>query len=233
MGTLIKAHCNHCLGMTNHEVVGKKQIVQIVHQDEGMVEANSYEIIACQGCDTVRFRQVTRGSEITDEEGKHIDQITYYPPAVSRQKPPWLRSVDFFINHRQIASLLNEVYAALHNDLKVLATIGIRTVVDKVITEEIGDVGNFPTKLREFEKAGFISETSKRFVLQTIEAGSASAHRGYRPSIEDLGSLLDVTEVLISSTYVLPKAVNRVAKKVPPRPQKKMTVNAPSKGKSP
>jgi uncharacterized protein DUF4145 len=216
--------------MTNHEVVGQKK----VHNDEeDFIENNSYEIIVCQGCETVRFRQVTSGSAIFDENGTYVNDITYYPPAVSRKKPDWLDSFDFTFVHTEIASLLNEVYAALHNDLKVLATIGIRTVIDKVITQEIGDVGDFPTKLNAFEKAGFISTTNKTLVEQTINAGSASAHRGYKPSTEDLYALLDVTENLISSTYVLPEAVNRVAKKIPPRRPKKLTANPPSKNKSP
>jgi hypothetical protein len=229
MAALTKAHCNTCLRMTNHQIVGQKKTH---YDDDSIVEVHEYEIVVCQGCDTVRFRQVTSGSEITDREGRHIDEITYYPPAISRQRPPWLGSVDFRINHEEIAALLDEVYAALHNDLKVLATIGIRTVIDKVITDKIGDVGDFPSKLNTFAEAGLISATNKAFVLQTIDAGSASAHRGFRPSTEDLGLLIDVTEVLISSIYVLPKAIDRIAKKVPPRPPRKATANFVSKGKT-
>jgi hypothetical protein len=50
--------------------------------------------------------------------------------------------------------LLDEVYAALDNNLKVLATIGIRTIIDRMMTHEVGDLGDFGKKLGAFEAKG-------------------------------------------------------------------------------
>jgi hypothetical protein len=152
MADVTKAHCNTCLRETNHEIYAKK-VVQWTHED--MQGQESYDIVVCRGCDTVRFRQVSSGSEIYDEHGKFIDEVSYFPSAISRQKPQWLGgSSRFRFEQREIASLLNEVYAAIHEDLRVLVSIGIRTILDMVITDKVGDVGSFRQKVSAFEKAG-------------------------------------------------------------------------------
>jgi len=49
-----------------------------------------------------------------------------------------------------------------------------------------GAVGDFPSKLSAIEKSGFISSSNREFLKVTIDAGSASAHRGFKPSQQDL-----------------------------------------------
>ena len=146
--------------------------------------------------------------------------ISYFPAAVSRRKPDWF-SGSLRREHKEIVSLLNEIYAAVHEDLRVLAAMGIRTLIDLVITDKVGDIGSFPTKLFAVEKEEFISPKNREFLEVTIDAGSASAHRGFKPSQEDLKLLLDITENLIASIYVLPGQVKALSTKVPPRSQKK------------
>ncbi|SRR6266436_5542118 len=215
MAEVVKAHCNKCLRETNHELYAKKQVSWAGDDMQGQ---ESYEIVICRGCDTVRFRQVSTGSEIYDEHGNFGEDVSYFPSAVSRQKPTWLGGTSRFpFEQREIASLLNEVYAAIHEDLRVLAAIGIRTILDMVMTGKVGDVGPFQAKVSAFEKAGFISPEHGKFLLETIDAGSASAHRGFRPSEENLKLLLDISENLISSIYIFPDAVGEMSKNVPPR----------------
>jgi hypothetical protein len=211
----IKAHCNNCLYETNHEIVCKKEYR---YDDEAIVQFTSYEILVCLGCDNVGFRSVATGSEIYGPDGIPTEEITYYPPAVSRQKPVWLNWHDLNDASEQIPPLMNEIYTALHNDSKILATIGIRTVIDTMMTKEVGDLRRFADKLNAFESKGFISAKTKAMLNRVIDAGSASAHRGYKPSIEDIHALLDVTEGLLSSIYVLPLAVDRATQKVPSKP---------------
>lgn len=215
MAEAVRAHCNKCLRETNHDLHAKKEVRWV---DEDTQGSESYEIVICRGCDTVRFRQVSTGTEIYDEEGNFVEDVSYFPSAVSRQKPEWLGNWSRFRSEQsEIASLLNEVYAVLHEDLRVLASIGIRTILDMFMTEKVGDVGTFQAKVSALEKARFITPEHGKFLVQTIDAGSASAHRGFRPTAENLKLLLDITENLISSIYVFPHAVNAMSKNVPRR----------------
>ena len=42
-------------------------------------------------------------------------------------------------------------------------------------------------------------------------------HRNYKPSEEDIKTLLDIAEGLIASIYVHPLRAEKMAKKIPPR----------------
>ncbi|MGA7872075.1 MAG: DUF4145 domain-containing protein [Candidatus Binatus sp.] len=210
---IVKAHCNSCLKETNHVLVAKKKS-SWSDVDAGIYGEDCYQIVACCGCDTVGFRRVTT------IEGGTRETINYFPAAVSRRKPYWL-SGSLRREQKKIVRLLDEIYVAVHEDLRVLAATGVRTLIDIVITEHVGDVGNFPAKLSAVEKRGFISPSNREFLEVTIDAGSASAHRGFQPSQQDLKLLLDITENLIASIYVLPGEVKALSKKVPPRPKQK------------
>jgi Domain of unknown function (DUF4145) len=175
---IVKAHCNSCLKETKHNLVAEKKTSWSIEDFGGadIQQDDSYQIVMCCGCDTVRFRQVTTGTEIYDEEGNFVEEITYFPAAVSRRKPEWLR--DFLPRvDEDIGSLLNELYVAIHEDLRVIAGNGIRTILDMVMTKKVGDVGDFPAKLSAVEAAGLISKSNREFLEVIIDAGSASAHR--------------------------------------------------------
>lgn len=89
------------------------------------------------------------------------------------------------------------------------------------MTDKVGDLGSFREQLSAVEKGGFISPSNRAFLEVTIDAGSASIHRGFKPSQNDLKLLLDITENLISSIYILPGDVEALSKKVPARVRKK------------
>jgi hypothetical protein len=218
-GEIIKAHCNSCLKETNHILVAEKK-VGWTDEDDPIDGEFRYGIIECCGCDSVGFRRVSTDCVHLNEEGTPREEINYFPSAISRRKPEWLSGF-FWIEHGEIESLLNEIYVAIHEDLRVLAATGVRTLLDMVITEQVGDVGNFPSKLSAIEKNGFISPSNREFLEVTIDAGNASAHRGFKPSQKDLKLLLDITENLISSIYVLPDEIKALSQKVPPRPKRK------------
>jgi hypothetical protein len=213
---VVTAHCNRCLRDTNHDLIARDVETYNVNEMYGETE---YEMMKCRGCNGVTFRRRSWFSDDTDEEGRPKIRENYYPPAISRQKPEWLKLWWYDHTHSEIGPLLNEIYAALHSDLRRLAGMGIRAVIDVVLVETVGDVGTFSEKLSAFMGKGYISEKQRKLIDSIIDAGSASAHRGYDPSAEDLNTLLDVTENLIETIYVHEGQVAAVTKKVPPRPK--------------
>lgn len=104
---IVRAHCNSCLKGTNHVLVAEKKVSWSEEDWNGeILGEDSYQIVTCCGCDTVRFRRVSTGSEIYDEKYDFMEVIAYFPAAVSRQKPDWLSSLS---DHEDIQSLLNEI----------------------------------------------------------------------------------------------------------------------------
>lgn len=53
--------------------------------------------------------------------------------------------------------------------------------------------------------------------IDLIEAGNASAHRGYVPLRADLEALLDVVERLVKDCYLLPRRAEQIKASTPER----------------
>lgn len=138
------------------------------------------------------------------------------PPSVHRQKPDWFNQLP-----EPLRDLLAEIYSALTIDLRMLPAMGVRAVIDVVCVKLVRDVGTFEKKLALLKGDGHISETEQSILSVAIDAGSASAHRGYVPSRNDLTTLLDIIEHLLRAQYVLPAAAQKMKANTPPRQTKK------------
>jgi Domain of unknown function (DUF4145) len=117
-----------------------------------------------------------------------------------------------------LAALLDEVYTALNNDLQTLATIGIRTVFD-CASQLLGcDPNNsFSEKLKELTARNKISGEEPEILSVLTQAGSAAAHRGWKPPENDIDSLMNALEHFLYRTFMLTHELRRVRANIPPR----------------
>lgn len=134
---------------------------------------------------------------------------------IPRQKPDWFMQIP-----ESPRDVLAEVYSAMSLDLRALPAMGVRAVIDVVCTKLIGDSGSFENKIKLLRNNGHITETDRTILSIAIDAGNASAHRGYVPSREDLTTLLDVAEHLLRAQYVLPEAAKKIKANTPTREAK-------------
>lgn len=117
---------------------------------------------------------------------------------------------------------MEEVYAAKAQGLRALPAIGVRAALDLLMTNRLGnDKGTFDQKLTELTKLGFLNEEEREQVLATIDAGSASAHRGHVPTPEDLEAMLTTCEVHLQRAFFLREASERLRTNTPKRPDPK------------
>ncbi len=216
-----KAHCNMCGPDRNHEVLHRERTEGSEQYDQysSIDWWDLYEMLRCAGCGNITMRHTSYFSE---HDGT---SVVYYPPAVARREPRWMSELllstkwlDFNEQRTSIHDLLKEVYVALHNDSRNLAGMGVRAILDQVMTEKVGDRHSFVRTLEAFKEGGFLSDHQAETLDTILEAGHATVHRGWRPSLDDLDTLLDVTESLIASTYIHERKAKDLAKRVPPRP---------------
>jgi hypothetical protein len=225
MDEMTKAQCNQCGISTNHRVVLSKTywgwyeeedpaVQQLEYYDPGPDEADwreDYELLQCCGCRTVCLRH-KRESSIGRGSEELTSSVAFYPPRVFRRLPRW--EIDL---PAEVRSVVHEVFAALAADSRRLAMMGARTIVDMVIIDKVGDVGNFQQKLQALEERGHISRGGREHLEAALEAGNAAAHRGHSPDQEDLTNVIEIVENLLHSTYVLDRAANRLRATTPPR----------------
>ncbi|MER8762637.1 MULTISPECIES: DUF4145 domain-containing protein [unclassified Mesorhizobium] len=238
IGTKLKAFCSNCRGDRNCDVAG-------YHSERGEDGGGNYQwhtgwyLLVCCGCEHVFAQSISTDSESYyydynsqgEQEAVHEETIRTWPAKFKRERPEWFIVNGIATDIEGVVLLdqsLSELYGALDHDLKMLAAIGVRTSFD-IAAEILGiDAGlPFQQKLDNMVTRKLIKDSEREHLDVLIDAGSASAHRGWRPSVDDLDVLMDTLEGFIYDSFVVPtrkKAaaakIARMKAKVPPRPKK-------------
>ena len=226
-GKVRKAECAECGGRRNCDVRGE---FDENYDDVHVWGRTTWYILQCRGCDYVFIQTSAIFSEDWDhdEDGSmfHNETHQYWPGLSKRKMPDWM--VKYEIEAAEAANLhiaLKEVYGALDNDLRSLAEIGIRTTFD-IASGLLGINENLPftRKLDELVASGRIGAVDRERLTTLIDAGSAAAHRGWRPNPAELGIMMDVLEHFILESFVTPARrkkldaqAAKVRETVPPR----------------
>lgn len=224
VGTTIRAHCSKCGGDRNCEIKGH-------HPERGGDGHYDWHVdwflLACRGCDHVFAQTVATNSEeyfnyYDHESGEdvteHIETIETWPARSKRPFPEWFEHSLIETDLENTSALnasLKELYRALDADLMVLASIGMRTSID-IAAEVLGiDPSlDFKEKIKALVAEGHIIEGENSSVEILVNAGSASAHRGWKPQAHDVDALMTALEEFIYTSMVLPSRKRAQAAKL-------------------
>ena len=217
---ILKAHCNQCGGERWHELLHQETVrgSEVVEHGFQIDWEDRHEMLKCRGCESVSMRHLHWFSEDTEPDGRPAVYTSYYPPAISRREPRWLELVDDILaddEQRYVVSVLREIYAALHNDARRLASMGIRALIERMMIHKVGDTGSFSGNLAKFESDGFISSKQRERLATILDAGHAAIHRAFNPSKEDLDTLMDITESVVETVYAHEEKTKLLQKRVP------------------
>ena len=111
--------------------------------------------------------------------------------------------------------LLQELYTGIGVRNWWLTMLGVRSLLEFVMVEKVGDNGSFVKNLEKFLEGGFISNIQLNALRPLIEAGHATTHRGYQPTAADVNVVMDILENVLESIYVTTAKAEML--KVPPR----------------
>jgi hypothetical protein len=173
-----------------------------------------WKVLQCRGCEEVTLQRVDWCSEDDPMDGP--GPAAYFPPRVSRRKPVWAKRYEL---PSEYLDLLEETYTALHADSRRLAMMGARALIDAVIRRNAGDKQNFNQGLNALAEKYLISEQDRGIIEAAIDVGHASAHRGHKPTPEDVNVVIDIVERLIH-TDILAEQARELKKSTPPRPHR-------------
>lgn len=216
-----KAHCNTCGGERNHRILCSEEYAWD-DENNHCWGSDEYEMLKCCGCGSIKLRNRAFSSYDYDENGEMVPTVSYYPPPVFRPRPNWFFDLMFEVSLEEgnIHDLLGEIYVALHNGQRALAAMGIRALLENVMIEKVGDQRTFGANLREFEVKGYVSRIQRERLETILEAGHAAMHRLYKPSKEDLVTLVDIAESIVESIYIHGSKIERLKNAIPPRAEK-------------
>lgn len=229
-----KAECSKCGGVRNCDVKGAHLVT---YHDEHYSSWTHWRILQCRGCENTFVQVVDTNSEDfthyreqDGSEGMEYDQTIRYWPALSRRsRPNWMSEYGIIgaegVDVETLDKVLIELYGALDNDLRMLAAIGVRTAYDTA-AELLGVNPDFTfaEKMDELVREGKIGSLDRVRLETMVDAGSASAHRGWRPSPQELDAMMNLLEHFVEETFIVParKAklnaeAGKVKRSVPPR----------------
>ena len=207
-----KGHCPKCGSNRNADVIGTAENrwedeSQVSRTDSSEIYGyETYRLLKCCGCDTVYIQREEWFSEADDLIIKH------WPSPARRPRPNWL----YEVNDITLRYLLEEVYGALDADYRVLSAIGARTVLDRTMVLNGAEESSvFPQKLSELQEKKVISEQEKDLLGPLIEAGGAAAHRAWKPTLDQLNTIMSVIEGFVHRTLLQRDAVEVIRKHIP------------------
>lgn len=220
----LMSFCRKCGGDRYHSLCAEK--TRIWRDDELPISGgNTWSIIECRGCETVTFMHEHWFSEdydMTADDPAPMIHRSLYPPAPTRKMPEW--GSEIWLAGSWPFELLRDIYEATGMKHYGLAAMGLRSIVDFVVTTQAGDRGGFKDKLNRLRDQGMITQTQVDVLHALFDAGSAAAHRGYRPTQEDVYTLFDITESLLEQVFIVParqrqqnKAAAALKARTPPR----------------
>jgi hypothetical protein len=199
-----RLQCLRCDGRTLHRVL------TAVHEHGEHAAGDvrwwsQYEIVQCQGCESVSFRQDTQNTEsysINESDQMVLDHHEdLFPRRLGGRRelpdPQYLPSA--------IQTVYRETHAALAAQLRLLAGIGIRALVEAVCREK-GSMGRtLDDKVGSLVTAGLLTAAGAQILQGTKLLSSKNTHEQQPLPMDLLSAAMEVVEHLLRSVYVLPR----------------------------
>lgn len=233
VGSIIKGHCPKCGPERNAVVRGSFN--RSISQDDTDWSCDYY-ILECPACEDVYFQTDSVFSEDWDF---HIDPITgeddvilkhdiqHFPAAETQERPQWMGKL--LSTDSDLFRLLEDTYTAIDNNLLILAAIGIRTVFDRESELlKVDPAITFEEKLKELQCLGKIGQSEHDDLKILTDAGSAAAHRGWRPTAAQIATMLEIVESFTHRTFIIGDAGKTLRANIPQKPKRKSNITKPS-----
>lgn len=177
-----------------------------------------YRTLKCCGCGRFTMRTDSEDSRNLDDNGAPVRTVHLYPPKVVRPKPKWLSDVECLFSAPDfVHEFFNEIHTCLDHGCHRAAGLLLRSFLERVMIEQVGDEGCFKKTLEAFCTKGFISTREQAQLQDVIEVGHAATHRDFTPTLDNLNVLLDIVEPLAGKLYVHEKKLRELKASIPRR----------------
>lgn len=141
-GEKIKVYCNRCKNETNHTVLqsvdphGSEQVDCGDGQTEDFEWINNYQIIQCQGCETISFRHYSwlSGSEqqTGPDEWDDGSVVKLYPNRSSKLIP----IKDYLNVPHTLRRIYRETIECFNNGILTLCAAGLRAIIEGICADQ-------------------------------------------------------------------------------------------------
>lgn len=202
--------CGTCNCETSHRVLS--QIGERYSTPNGAVDfQDTHMVIQCGGCKELSFCIESTCSESTDynpDTGheEYSKSYTLYPNRSAGRT--LIKSAHLLPRH--IHGIYVESHSALLNEMPVLATIGIRAIIESVCKHKGISGDNLYAKISGLASGGYICSDNSDFLQSLRSLGNDAAHEVKPPGPNELDAAFSIVEHLLQTVYLLPKHAERM-----------------------
>jgi len=169
--------------------------------EPGLELSGTAQIIQCQGCEAISFRDVYRFSE---NGGQRTE--TLYPPRDDADLAAKLYLRDDVYDIPEITKTIYlETLEAVKHKLPTLAGMGIRAVIESICQEKKTKHRNLEGRIDELVCMSLLTHAGAKILHSIRLIGNAAAHEMKAPSMKQIIAALKVIDHLLLGVYVLPK----------------------------
>ncbi|MPZ99376.1 MAG: DUF4145 domain-containing protein [Dehalococcoidia bacterium] len=198
----IQVLCNQCQRPTHHDVVASYR--QDGDADGGEIWwSDTYRIVRCRGCDSVSIQTAYRHSEELDPETGEMEVATRtYPPRLAGVRQ--MGSEVFAWLPYDLWRIHDEVVKAFHSEAPILATVGLRAIIEGVCRDKGATGRNLQSKIKQLVADGVLPQQHADFLDLHRQFGNAAVHDLQAPGDSELLALFEIVEQLLKATYEIP-----------------------------
>ena len=222
-GKTVYVECSQCEAPTKHTVERALEWSEFYDGPDIHVWI-TYQIVRCNGCDTLSFRSAHCGSDeyYPDETGNwvFVETERLYPTRKKRSVVDdlYLRD-DVYEIPECIQAIYRETLSAVQYDLPTLAGMGIRAIIDATCQDLEAKKRNLAEKIDELVGMSLLTPAGADILHGIRLLGNDAAHEMKAPKTKQITAALRVIDHLLLGVYVLPQEAS-----VLPKPK----LNAPN-----
>lgn len=204
-------HCNRCGHTSIHRV--EVEFEAKWDDENGYFGGEEHKILRCGGCDSIKYSVSSWDSQEWDEDE---NGQTYFKRTVKVYPAPLVKKLDadyLFNLPLKIYYVLTETLDAQSNNNLILATVGLRILVETICDASKCTSKTLAGKINELETNGLLSSEEKSLFHKVRTFGNKGAHLGEAMSTDQIASGLDISTHLLEKIFVDPvKKKNLLAK---------------------
>lgn len=201
-----RCDCHRCGNATKHTV-----LASITHS--GCIEGpdisfwDAYDIVQCDGCESICFRHEHTDSESVDFHTGEADRtVRSYPEAKQEQSSGAAYITDEVYSMPGIVqTIYRETLGAIRGGLPVLAGIGIRAIVEAVCHDQRTSGGTLEKKIDDLVQKSLLTQKGSDILHGLRLIGNDAAHQIKAPSKKQVAAAMKVIDHLLIGAYVLPE----------------------------
>lgn len=192
--------CNACNRWTNHSLLFTHTFE---HPAGDTIYYTSAQVWHCRGCDNYLYQTTFANTDDLDENGELILRKFFFPERAYMKISPKA----FLTLPPNLNLLYNEIVMALNQNSYILASMGLRTLLEGICKEKDVTGSNLENKINNIN---FVSDSIKSNLHGIRFMGNVAAHELDSLSREEILIALEIMEDLMNYTYELDYKSSRI-----------------------